>query len=134
MLDVVDQPQETTMVKKADIEALKGKQLDALIEQAMAVKQGRRKDTLSALKDKWKAEADEEGFNIYEVVGVDKPERKKKTTTDPDGETRTSPAPKYRSKKNPDLTWSGRGRMASWMVAEMDESGEEKDHFLIDKD
>lgn len=47
--------------------------------------------------------------------------------------TRGTPAPKYRSKKNPDVTWSGRGADPNWLKAEMEESGDEKSSFLIDK-
>jgi DNA-binding protein H-NS len=47
------------------------------------------------------------------------------------GKTRASPAPKYRSTRNPELTWSGRGGAARWLLAEMEESKKPIDHFLI---
>jgi DNA-binding protein H-NS len=49
------------------------------------------------------------------------------------GDGRTGkPAPaKYRSKKEPDVTWSGRGADPKWLRAEMEETGEPKEAFLI---
>ncbi len=38
---------------------------------------------------------------------------------------------RYRSKKNPLLVWSGRGRMARWLVQEMKETGLSKDAFRV---
>lgn len=38
---------------------------------------------------------------------------------------------RYRSKKNPLLVWSGRGRMARWLVQEMKETGLSKEAFRV---
>ena len=40
-------------------------------------------------------------------------------------------APKYRSKKNPKLTWAGRGATPRWMREEMKAGKAKKDAFLI---
>ena len=40
-------------------------------------------------------------------------------------------APKYRSKKNPKLTWAGRGAVPVWMREEMKAGKLKKDSFLI---
>jgi DNA-binding protein H-NS len=40
-------------------------------------------------------------------------------------------APKYRSKKNPKLTWAGRGAVPIWMREEMKAGKFKKDSFLI---
>jgi DNA-binding protein H-NS len=40
-------------------------------------------------------------------------------------------APKYRSRKNPKLTWAGRGAMPVWMRDEMKGTKLKKDSFLI---
>src|SRR5262249_10407481 len=40
-------------------------------------------------------------------------------------------APKYRSKKNPKLTWAGRGAMPVWMREEMKGTKLKKENFLI---
>jgi DNA-binding protein H-NS len=61
----------------------------------------------------------------------------------PDGQRRGRPpgrksalrgrkvAPKYRSKKNPKLTWAGRGAVPRWMREEMKAGKLKKDAFLI---
>jgi DNA-binding protein H-NS len=45
--------------------------------------------------------------------------------------TRAPAEAKYRSLKNPELVWSGRGALAGWLKAEMAESGKPKEAFLI---
>lgn len=47
--------------------------------------------------------------------------------------TRAKPAPTHRSKKNRKLTWSGRGSMPRWMLAEMKDLKLKPDAFLIVK-
>ena len=42
-----------------------------------------------------------------------------------------SVAPKYRDPKNPENTWTGRGRMPLWMVAATRGNKAKKDDFLI---
>jgi len=39
--------------------------------------------------------------------------------------------PKYRSLANPNLVWGGRGALASWLKAEMQESGKPLEAFLV---
>jgi len=38
--------------------------------------------------------------------------------------------PRYRNPKNPDETWSGRGKQPLWLTAQL-RSGKRLDHFLI---
>ena len=58
------------------------------------------------------------GMSLDEVLGKG---RKGKGTV----------APKYRDPKNPENTWTGRGRMPLWMVAATKGSKVKKDDFLI---
>jgi len=44
---------------------------------------------------------------------------------------RKKPAPKYQSKKNPKLKWTGRGMLPVWMREEMKGTKLTKDSFLI---
>ena len=44
---------------------------------------------------------------------------------------RKKPAPKYQSKKNPRLKWTGRGMLPVWMRDEMKGTKLKKDNFLI---
>jgi DNA-binding protein H-NS len=45
--------------------------------------------------------------------------------------TRAKPKPKYRSKKDKSLKWSGRGMLPIWMRDEMKDTKLTKDDFLI---
>ena len=45
--------------------------------------------------------------------------------------TRKKPAPKYQSKKNPKLKWTGRGVTPVWMREEMKGTKLKKENFLI---
>lgn len=45
--------------------------------------------------------------------------------------TRRKPAPKYQSKKNPKLKWTGRGVTPVWMREEMKGTKLKKENFLI---
>ena len=47
------------------------------------------------------------------------------------GDRRGKVAPKYRSKKDPKLTWAGRGYTPGWMRDEMKAGKLKKDAFLI---
>ena len=47
--------------------------------------------------------------------------------------TRRKAAPKYRSRKNPKILWSGRGVTPVWMREEMKGTKLKKDDFLIAK-
>jgi DNA-binding protein H-NS len=46
----------------------------------------------------------------------------------------TKVAPQFRSKKNPKLTWSGRGAMVGWMKDEMKDTKLKKEDFRIARD
>ena len=47
------------------------------------------------------------------------------------GGTRKKPEPKYQSKKNPSLKWTGRGMTPVWMRDEMKGTKLKKENFLI---
>jgi DNA-binding protein H-NS len=44
---------------------------------------------------------------------------------------RTKAAAKYRSRKEPKLTWSGRGMTAGWLKDEMKATGKPREYFAI---
>lgn len=46
---------------------------------------------------------------------------------------RHHPAPKYRSRADPSLTWSGRGNTARWLLDEMATTGLKLEDFRIDE-
>lgn len=49
----------------------------------------------------------------------------------PNMRRRRKPQPKYQSKKNPKLKWTGRGMLPVWMREEMKDTKLTKDSFLI---
>jgi DNA-binding protein H-NS len=71
-----------------------------------------------ALRQKLADMAKEHGLTLDEVLGKG---RKGKGLV----------APKYGDPKNPENTWTGRGRMPLWMVAATKGSKAKKDDFLI---
>jgi DNA-binding protein H-NS len=72
----------------------------------------------AALKEKLTAMATDAGFDIQELFGK---ARKGKGSV----------AVKYRDPKNPENTWTGRGRPPRWLAAAMKTRGVRKEDFLI---
>ena len=62
--------------------------------------------------------AKQHGFDIHDLLG-----RR--------GKGKGSVAPKYRDPKNPENTWTGRGRMPRWLVAAIKGGKASKEDFLI---
>jgi DNA-binding protein H-NS len=71
-----------------------------------------------ALRQKLSDMAKEHGLSLDEVFGRGR-------------KGKGSVAPKYRDPKNPENTWTGRGRMPLWMVAATKGNKAKKDDFLI---
>ena len=93
------------MVTKKELEALSGKQLKKLLEDAAALQVERKEGRLQELRAKWTTEAEEEGFTMMEVIGIRKEDGRKPKT---DG-SRSPAKMKYRL---PDgSAWSGKGRI-----------------------
>jgi len=72
----------------------------------------------AALKEKLTAIAKDAGFDIQELFGK---ARKGKGSV----------PPKYRDPKNPENTWTGRGRPPRWLAAAMKGGKAKKEDFLI---
>jgi DNA-binding protein H-NS len=73
----------------------------------------------TALRQQFSDMAKDHGLSLDEVLGNGR--RKGKGSV----------AIKYRDPKNPDNTWTGRGRMPRWMVAATKGSKAKKEDFLI---
>jgi DNA-binding protein H-NS len=71
-----------------------------------------------ALRQKLADMAKQHGLTLDEVFGKGR-------------KGKGSVAPKYRDPKNPENTWTGRGRMPLWMVAATKGNKAKKDDFLI---
>ncbi len=90
------------------------------IDRLMAQKQGSERN---AVRDRISALAKQHGFDVRELVdGRRKGKGKGK---------RGVVAIKYRDPKNPQNTWTGRGRTPRWMVAALKGGKAKKEDFLI---
>src|SRR4249920_3923001 len=90
-------------------------QLRTQIDRMMVDKQNAER---VALRQKLADMAKEHGLSLEEVLGKGR-------------KGKGSVAIKYRDPKNPENTWTGRGRMPLWMVAATKGSKAKKDDFLI---
>jgi DNA-binding protein H-NS len=90
-------------------------QLRSQIDRLMVEKQSSER---SALRQKMADLARDHGLSLDEVLGKGR-------------KGKGSVAPKYRDPKNPENTWTGRGRMPLWMVAATKGNKAKKDDFLI---
>ena len=89
--------------------------LRARVDRMMVDKQSAER---TALRSKMADIAKEHGLSLDEVLGKGR-------------KGKGSVAPKYRDPKNPENTWTGRGRMPLWMVAATKGNKAKKVDFLI---
>lgn len=82
------------------------------------LKTGKQASERAALKEKLTQIAKDAGFEINELFGK---ARKGKGSV----------AVKYRDPKNPENTWTGRGRPPRWLAAALKTKGVKKEDFLI---
>lgn len=111
------------MAKFPDLTTMAIHELQEIMEAAkaeMASKVSKRRAELLA---------ELENLPGVEVEETPKPQRAKRTASAADG--RAKPLPKYASKKDPSVTWTGRGATPRWMRAEMEDSGLTLEDFLI---
>ena len=102
---------------ETDLENMEIQELKSLIASAEAVLarkvEGQRANFMSEMK----ARAEELGLDFDEMIKVRAPRGRARARG-------SALAPKYRHPENPDLTWSGRGRMPAW-VKEFMNAGKE---------
>ena len=89
--------------------------LRSRVESQMAEKQASERQ---ALRQKMAEMAEAAGMSLDALLGKGR-------------KGKGSVAPKYRDPKNPENTWTGRGRMPLWMVAATKGSKAKKDDYLI---
>lgn len=91
------------------------RELQASIDRHIGQRQAEER---SALREKFRRMAEEQGFALADIVGTSR-----------GGKGRTVAA-KYVNPDNPLETWSGRGRQPRWMVARL-KSGAKPEDFAI---
>ena len=89
--------------------------LRSRVESQMAEKQASERQ---ALRQKMAEMAEAAGMSLDALLGKGR-------------KGQGSVAPKYRDPKNPENTWTGRGRMPLWMVAATKGNKAKKEDFLI---
>ena len=90
-------------------------ELRSSVERMMLEKQSSER---SALRQKMAEMAEKAGMSLDVLFGKGR-------------KGKGSVAPKYRDPKNPDNTWTGRGRMPLWTVAATKGNKAKKEDFLI---
>lgn len=104
-----------------NLAAMDNAQVAELIDAAEQELQTRKEKQLELARLKVKEIARDLGVSVEELAGVKSGDRPK----------RRPAAIKYRHPNNPELVWSGRGRMANWLKEEL-ASGNTLDDFLVD--
>src|SRR5690606_12553548 len=92
--------------------------------------QAEAESLIASKKDQEIEDAYQQILAVAEKVGVTAEQLPAVGASDRRKSSRTSVEPRYRSKSNPDDTWTGRGKQPRWLVAEL-EKGAKLDDFLI---
>ena len=106
------------MARSSDLEKMTYAQLTEMEAKIERIKLEKQNSERAAVRKQLMDMAKEHGFDIRELMDGRK---KGKGTV----------AAKYRDPKNPENTWTGRGRMPRWMVAATRGGKANKDDFLI---
>ncbi len=106
------------MARTNGLEKMSYAELSEMETQIERLKVEKQNAERNALRQRLIDMAKEHGFEIQELFGKG---RKGKGTV----------APKYRDPKNPENTWTGRGRMPRWMTAATKGGKAKKEDYLI---
>ncbi len=105
-----------------DISNLSVDELKKLQVEAEALIASKKDQAVEDAYNQILAIAENVGLSIDQILELGATKRKKTT--------RKSVEPRYRSKANPNDTWTGRGKQPRWLVAEL-EKGAKLESFLI---
>ncbi|WP_425107191.1 H-NS family nucleoid-associated regulatory protein [Ancylobacter sp.] len=113
--------------------AIKSSALPDFSEMSMAELQELVDAAQAALNEKKDARRQELLAELEALGGVPQATHRTRPVSESDDtRTRATPAPKYRSKRDAAVTWTGRGATPRWMREEMDAMNiSTKDEFLI---
>ena len=130
MLDTPAQlVQESEQVAKApmlNIDDLSTKQLKELIVRAEARIKEVQKDEMQATRAKLNELIASSGFDVSDLFPGTRGRGRPKGS----GSSKSSSGAKYRSPRDPNLTWTGKGRQPNWIKDEL-KAGKSLDAFLI---
>jgi DNA-binding protein H-NS len=107
------------MAKSDDLNKMSQAELSAMEQRIGRLKMEKRESERAALRQKVTDMVKAHGFDIRELL--DGRRRKGKGSV----------AAKYRDPKNPENTWTGRGRMPRWLAAATRGGKATKEDFLI---
>lgn len=105
---------------KVDLQKMSYRDLLDLDIKVKAAIEAKKQTEKSTIKKQVQALIKESGFDMDEIVGKAPSKSLKGRKV----------APKYRNPKNPEETWTGRGRQPKWLAAEL-ERGRSLNSFLI---
>ena len=106
------------MAKINGLEKMSYAELADVEREIARLKVGKQSAERDALRQQLADMAKQHGFDIRDLFGKGR-------------KGKGSVAPKYRDPKNPENTWTGRGRMPRWMVAATKGGKASKESFLI---
>jgi DNA-binding protein H-NS len=109
---------ETLMARPSELEKMSYAELVEMEARIERLKIDKQNSERAAVRKQLMDLAKQHGFDVRELLDG----RKK---------GKGSVAAKYRDPKNPQNTWTGRGRMPRWMVAATKGGRSSKDDFLI---
>lgn len=105
-----------------DISKLSVEELKLLQEKAEALIASKKDEAIENAYEQIMNIAENVGLSIEQILEFGAAKRKKTV--------RKAVEPRYRSKVNPNDTWTGRGKQPRWLVAELD-GGAKLEDFLI---
>lgn len=107
-------------MNEAQLKKLTIKDLKTLIAKAQSTIEAKQQEAVEDLREKYRAMAEDAGIEFDLVLGKS---NKGKSA-------RAKPAIKYRDPNNPENTWTGMGRMATWLM-ELKKKGEDIEKYRI---
>lgn len=108
---------------KINLAALSLKELVELQKDLPGVIADRARAERADVRAKLAAIASDAGFSLDEILNTTKGSRR--------GSKSGSAPVKYRNPENPDETWSGRGRMATWLKEKIAKRGVKLEDFAV---
>lgn len=111
------------MMKEFNLDGYSSIELEDLINAASLEKGKREIEEKVAAFGQLEEIAKSVGLTLDQLIEFGKTHNKKKKTK--------TVEPRYRSKADPENTWTGRGQMPRWLKSEMEESKLKLSEFLI---